>query len=367
MAFKLFVIVGTRPNFIKVTQFEKELNQYDQFFTYRLIHTGQHFDQNMSQIFFDQFRLREPDYYLDIKDLDVPSQFGQIIIQLGQIFQREKPDLVVVVGDVNSTAAAAISANKCGIKVAHLESGLRSGDRTMPEEINRLITDQIVDYFFVTEPSGWHHLTQEGVSPERMFMVGNTMIDTLVTFQDIIEASPVLEKLSVTPRSYALMTMHRPVNVDTMEGLNQLMTIINYVTTHTQMVFPIHPRTRKNLLKFNLDFTKIPNLVLCDPLDYISFQKLIAHAKFVLTDSGGIQEETSFKKIPCLTLRENTERPVTINQGSNTLTGMNFEKIKFYIDQIENGTYKIAQDIPLWDGQATSRIVKIIHDIIAPS
>lgn len=367
MAYKLFVIVGTRPNFIKITQFEKELLPYGAFFEYKLIHTGQHFDKNMSQVFFEQLGLREPDYYLNVRDMDVSTQFGNIIIQLGKIFKEEQPDLVMVVGDVNSTAAAAIAANKCGVKVAHLESGLRSGDRSMPEEINRLITDQIADFFFVTEPSGWDHLMREGINSERMFMVGNTMIDTLSAFNQVVEESNILQDLGLIKQTYALMTMHRPANVDHPAGLSQLKQIIEYITSKTRLVFPVHPRTRKNFLKFGFNFENLDGLILCDPLDYVAFQKLIAQAKFVLTDSGGIQEETTYKKIPCLTLRENTERPVTISLGTNTLTGMHFATIKQHIDSIESGTYKMGQDIPLWDGQATQRIVKIIHEVIAKS
>lgn len=367
VAFKLFIIVGTRPNFIKITQFEKELKLYGSFFQYKLIHTGQHFDQNMSQVFFEQLGLREPDFYLNVRDMDVSTQFGNIIVQLGKIFKEEQPDLVIVVGDVNSTAAAAIAANKCGIKVAHLESGLRSGDRSMPEEINRLITDQIADFFFVTEQSGWDHLIKEGINKTRLFMVGNTMIDTMAAFDQVVEQSTILDDLNLIDQPYALMTMHRPANVDHPDGLNQLSQIIEYIISKTPLVFPVHPRTRKNFQKFGFNFENWPGLVLCDPLDYLAFQKLIAHAKFVLTDSGGIQEETTYKKIPCLTLRENTERPVTISLGSNTLTGMNFESIKRHLDTIESGTYKKGQAIPLWDGQATQRIVKIIHDVIAKS
>jgi UDP-N-acetylglucosamine 2-epimerase (non-hydrolysing) len=363
---KILTVVGTRPNFIKITQLDKELEKYGRYFKHILVHTGQHFDKNMSDIFFEQFRLRTPDYTMNVKGQSPAAQIGSIIIELDKILVEEKPDLVIVVGDVNSTMASAIAANKNNIRVAHLESGLRSFDRDMPEEINRLLTDQIADLFFVTEQSGYDHLINEHVPVSKIFFVGNTMIDTLVAFEREVLASDIIEKLAIQHRPFVLMTMHRPSNVDTKERLEILLDIIEHICTNKYLVWPIHPRTLQNLKKFDLSerFEKIDNIILTDPLDYFAFQHLISKASFIVTDSGGIQEETTFRQVPCLTLRENTERPVTITLGTNTLVEYSSESVISYISQIENGTYKRGAIPPYWDGRATERIVAIIKDKI---
>lgn len=363
---KILTVVGTRPNFIKITQLDRELDQYNGYFKHVLVHTGQHFDKNMSDIFFEQFRLRTPDYIMNVKGQSPAAQIGSIIIELDKILVEEKPDLVIVVGDVNSTAASAIAANKNNIRVAHLESGLRSFDRDMPEEINRLVTDQIADLFFVTEQSGYDHLVSEHVPLSKIFFVGNTMIDTLVAFEAEVAASDILDKLAIKNRPFVLMTMHRPSNVDTKERIEILLDIIEHICTSKHLVWPIHPRTLQNLKKFGLSerFEKIPNIILTEPLDYFAFQHLISKAHFIVTDSGGIQEETTFRQVPCLTLRENTERPVTVTLGTNTLVEYNAASVISYIAQIEGGTYKKGAIPPLWDGRATARIVAAIKDTI---
>ncbi|MCB0662856.1 MAG: UDP-N-acetylglucosamine 2-epimerase (non-hydrolyzing) [Saprospiraceae bacterium] len=359
---KIVIVVGTRPNFIKITQFEKEFNKYPGQFDYKLIHTGQHYDDNMSKLFFEQFQLKKPDVFLNMQGKNPSEQIGQIIIKLSEYFSEWKPDLVVVVGDVNSTLAAAIAANKTHTPLAHLESGLRSHDRGMPEEHNRVMTDAISDLLFVTEQSGLDTLKKDREDHSGIHFVGNTMIDTLVAFEDDIQASPILEKLAVKKGEYALMTMHRPSNVDHKDGLEKMLQVIEHITDRGTLVFPIHPRTMKSLEKYDLDQQLKENkkVILTPPLDYLAFQKLIANSSFVITDSGGIQEETTFRQVPCLTLRENTERPSTIEIGSNMLMPFDIEKIHAVITSIFDGTYKKGQVPPKWDGQATERIVKIL-------
>lgn len=362
---KVGIVVGTRPNFIKITQFERVLNSYEDYFELKLIHTGQHYDKNMSDVFFEQFGLRKPDVFLETKGLSPVVQIGEIISQLGRLLEDWRPDILITPGDVNSTLAAAIAANKTGTRLAHLESGLRSFDRGMPEEINRILTDEITDEYFVTEQSGLDHLKAEGANG-RVHFVGNTMIDTLVAFDSEIGKSPVLEDYGLEERGFVLMTMHRPANVDTKENLLKLLRIINHAARSYKIVFPIHPRTRKSLEHHGLigEVEGNDRIILTPPLDYFAFQRLTASCKFVLTDSGGIQEETTFRQVPCLTLRPNTERPSTIDVGTNTLVPFEPEVVEAYIDQVTDGTYKKGEVPPLWDGKSTERIVKILHEIL---
>ncbi len=358
----VFILVGTRPNFIKITQFEKAMAAYSDQINYKLIHTGQHFDKNMSEVFFEQLKIKSPDYYLNISSGSPNSQIGNIILELEKVFLKDRPDLLIVVGDVNSTMAGAIAANKLGIPLAHLESGLRSYDRDMPEEHNRLVTDVLADYFFITEESGYNNLKSAGVEESRLFMVGNTMIDTLVAFDDEIRASSALEKYDLRGNDFVLMTMHRPSNVDNKEGCEMIIDLISYLSNSMKVLFPIHPRALKNFEKYELSesLSSIDNLILLEPLDYLSFQQLVLFSSLVITDSGGIQEETTFRRIPCLTLRPNTERPITVSLGSNKLLDFDLELIKNEIALIQNGTFKKGEIPPLWDGKATERIVKII-------
>jgi len=358
----LLLIVGTRPNFIKITQFPRVVMRYSNI-KLNILHTGQHHDENMSRVFFKQFGF-EPNHYLKLKTQTPNANMGEIMIGIEEYTSNINPDLIMVVGDVNSTLAAAITANKMGVPLAHLESGLRSGDRNMPEEINRILTDQITDHFFVTEQAGLDHIKVENL-PGKVHFVGNTMIDTLVAYEEKINSSTILEDLNVQPQDYALMTMHRPATVDNIEGLRQLIRITSAITTEKQLIFPIHPRTTNNLKQFKLweDFEAIPNLSLTGPLDYFAFQKLIAEATFIITDSGGIQEETTFRGVPCLTLRPNTERPSTTMLGTNTLVNFDVDEVLKYIAEIEAETYKIGKIPPLWDGKTTERVVEIISKI----
>ena len=361
---KIIISVGTRPNFIKITQFDKEFKKYGDYFDYKLVHTGQHYDKNMSKIFFDQFKLKQPDLYLDVKGMQPCEQIGEIIIKLGAYIENWKPDLVMVVGDVNATLAGAIAANKNGARIAHLESGLRSNDRIMPEEINRILADTITDDFFVTEQSGIENLENEINRKANIHFVGNTMIDTLVAFDEHIQRSKILQKLNVNNKKFVLMTMHRPRNVDNLKNLEKILDTIDQVTSFFYLIFPMHPRTYKNFERFNLltRLNKNNKLIVTPPMDYLAFQKLISLCELVITDSGGIQEETTFRQVPCLTLRKNTERPVTIQMGTNELMEFDLNMIENRIKKIKMGEFKKGVIPPLWDGKATERIVKILAE-----
>lgn len=365
---KILTVVGTRPNFIKITQFEKAFSPYAETIEYKLLHTGQHFDENMSKIFFDQLKISAPDFYLNINRAEsIEELFSALITKLAETFRAYKPDLVVVVGDVNSTFAAAFAANLCKIKVAHIESGLRSNDREMPEEINRLLTDVIADILFVTEESGISNIGKEGKSYKDVFFVGNTMIDTLVAFENDISNSKVLDQIARNFDQYVLMTMHRPSNVDNTRSLQSIIDIISELTTSYDVILPIHPRTKNNFEKFKLydKLSSIANLHLLPPIGYLDFQKLIKHAALIVTDSGGIQEEASFRKVPCLTLRENTERPITTKIGSNILVELTTDAVLKGIKYMESPETLSGFEIPpLWDGKSSQRIAKHLYNLI---
>lgn len=361
---KILIVVGTRPNFIKVTRF-KEVAKLHPGLEVRFVHTGQHFDQKMSQVFFDQFDLR-PDFLLNIGQGTPNTQMANVMLGLEKVCLEYQPDLLMVVGDVNSTFAAALTGNKMGIQVAHLESGLRSFDRTMPEEINRLLTDEIADMYFVTEQSGIVHLIEEGKPKDHIHFVGNTMIDSLVAFNDEVMKSQVLEDMSLAKGGYVLMTMHRPSNVDKKDGLEVLIEMIKSIVRNYKLVFPIHPRTVAKLKDFGLwsSLENLDGLIFCEPLDYFAFQKLTAECAFVVTDSGGIQEETTYRGVPCLTLRNNTERPSTIDIGSNVLVKYTLQDMENEIGKIRNGTFKKGAVPPLWDGKSTERIMDVLERLL---
>nr|MBP7810670.1 UDP-N-acetylglucosamine 2-epimerase (non-hydrolyzing) [Bacteroidia bacterium] len=361
---KILVVVGTRPNFIKVTQFKKVALQHN--YDLKIVHTGQHFDDKMAHVFFKQFKLT-PDYFLDTTPgLGRDELISEITMKIEKLINNTfKPDLMVVVGDVNSTLAGANAAKNCGIKLAHLESGLRSYDESMPEELNRILTDKISDYFFVTEQSGYDNLIGDGHTKNNIFFVGNTMIDTMVAFGKDIEASFILDDLKLSEKQFVLITMHRPATVDNKEGLLKLLDILVEVNKKYKIVFPVHPRTTKNIEALGLkkQFEAIEGLIFTEPLDYFAFQKLIKYSKFILTDSGGIQEESTFLKVPCFTLRPNTERPVTCTLGTNTLVPFDVKTVLGYIGQVEAGTYKAGQIPPLWDGKATERVFEALNTL----
>jgi UDP-N-acetylglucosamine 2-epimerase (non-hydrolysing) len=360
----IHILIGTRPNFIKVTRFKEVAATYPNM-NIKIIHTGQHYDEKMADVFFRQFNL-VPDYYLNIPQVSANKQIAEIMIRLEDLMnQIGKPDILLVPGDVNSTLAGALTANKLGIKLAHIEAGLRSFDRTMPEEFNRLIADELSDLFFVTEPSGLKHLKDEGKNEQAIHFVGNTMIDTMVAFEAEIEASSILNELNISTEKFVLMTMHRPATVDNIIELEKLISLIEHITKKYKVIFPIHPRTIKNAKEFNLHERIISNqnLICTEPLDYFAFQKLVKNCTFILTDSGGIQEESTFRQKPCLTLRPNTERPVTVDEGTNTLLTFDLEIVKKNISEIENGTYKTGIIPRWWDGKATQRILEIISSL----
>ena len=357
---KILVCVGTRPNLIKITKLEKCFKDYPHL-EFRLLHTGQHYDYNMNEVFFNELGIKRPDKIFTLESKTQISVIAEIMTKAEEYMLEYKPDLVVVPGDVNSTFACAMAANRNGIKVAHLESGLRSFDMSMPEEVNRILTDDISDLYFVTEPSGEENLLNEGKSPEKIKYVGNTMIDSLVAFRSHFEKSDVLSKLGVHGSSYYTFTFHRPGNVDNKESLTEIVDVIAYIADREKVVFPVHPRTRQNIEKFGLkDKLDHSNIILTDPVGYIDFMKLIQGAKAVITDSGGIQEETTFQQVPCLTVRPNTERPVTVTVGTNTMMKLNKADIIAKLDDIESGEYKKGEIPKFWDGDASDRILKEI-------
>lgn len=359
---KILIVVGTRPNFVKITQFKKQAALLN--IDFKIAHTGQHYDEKMSDIFLKQFHI-EVDYFLNISGKSPNSLIGEIMIKLEEIIHQFKPDLLLSVGDVNSTLAASITANKLNIKLGHVESGLRSLDREMPEEINRIITDEISDICFVTEESGIENLKNIGKKDHQIAHVGNTMIDTLVHFKEQIEASNVLETIDF--QKYILVTMHRPRNVDTKENLHKIISLLKEVTKKHNVVFTLHPRTLNNLIKNDLltSLEAIDGLKIMPPQNYFAFQKLIKYAFCVVTDSGGIQEETTFQKIPCITLRQNTERPITITKGTNILMSFNNQNILNHLNSIEKNNLKNGEVPLLWDGYATERILKKCLDFLS--
>ena len=361
----ILIVVGTRPNFIKVTRFRELAEKYPEF-KVKIVHTGQHYDKKMADVFFTQFGL-SPDVFMNIGQGSPIGQMAAILTGLERICSEERPDIILVPGDVNSTFAAALAANKMNIRVAHIESGLRSFDRSMPEEFNRILTDIVADHYFITEQSGIDHLKAEGVEEERMSLVGNTMIDTLVKFTPQIDKSPVMNELGLKRRDFVLITMHRPATVDSRDGLQKLLDLIDTVAKKYKVVFPIHPRTLKMAASFGLEARMRANakLLLIEPLDYFAFQNLVKNARFILTDSGGIQEESTFLRVPCLTLRPNTERPVTVELGTNELVPFDLSLISKKITEIEEGKFKEGTIPPLWDGKATERIFEVLCRILS--
>jgi len=330
---------------------------------FKFIHTGQHYDYNMSKIFFDNLGIPKPDYFLNVGSGTHALQTAKIMIEFDKVILNEKPRLVIVVGDVNSTIACALVAKKRSIEVAHIEAGLRSFDFKMPEEINRKLTDQISDYLFITERSGILNLQNEGIDSSKIFFVGNVMIDNLINNLEEARNKNYYKNLGLLNDPYGLVTIHRPSNVDDKKDLENVIQILNFIQSRIKIVFPIHPRTRKSLIKYNLEEElSNPNIIITEPLGYLEFLNLIINSKFILTDSGGIQEEASYLKIPILTLRNNTERPVTIEEGTNTLLGNDILKLKKHLDEILSDTYKKGKPIEMWDGKASQRITNIIID-----
>lgn len=357
---KILSVVGARPNFMKVAPLHKELLKHTDTVEHLICHTGQHFDEKMSKVFFDELELPKPDFFLGVSGGSHAQQTANVMIKFEEVVAETKPDLVIVVGDVNSTLACSVVASKLNIQVAHVEAGLRSFDNEMPEEVNRKITDVISDYLFVSEPSGIENLKNEGVSPDKHFFVGNVMIDSLQNYISRAEESDILNQLSIEENNYSLVTFHRPSNVDNAEDLKQLVDFLNNLADLSKVVFPIHPRTVNNLKKAGLYELLSTNIIQLPPVGYIDFLALQKASQIVVTDSGGIQEETTVLGVQCLTARKNTERPVTVTQGTNQLMGTDYDKILTAAKEIINGSVKVGAIPELWDGKASERIVDII-------
>lgn len=358
---RIINVCGARPNFMKIAPLMRAYAN-EPSIEPLLVHTGQHYDEKMSKLFFDELDIPRPDINLEVGSASHAEQTARIMERFEPVVLEHKPDAVLVVGDVNSTIACALVAVKLGVDVIHVEAGLRSFDRTMPEEINRVLTDAISQVLLVSEPSGLENLRREGIPPERVHFVGNVMIDTLEHCRTLADKSDVLPRLGLSAGQYSVITVHRPASVDDPEVMGQLAAVFEALQQDLPVVFPIHPRTRNRLAEAGLDklFSSMKQLHLIDPVGYLDFLKLMSCAAVVLTDSGGIQEETTILGIPCLTLRENTERPVTITQGTNQLVGLDPTRILATYGAVRSGTI-VPQGRPeKWDGQAAERIARLL-------
>ncbi len=357
----IHLVAAARPNFMKIAPVYHKL-KVQSWAAPVIVHTGQHYDLNMSDVFFEDLGLPAPDVHLGVGSGSHAEQTGTVMIEYEKEILRQRPDLVIVVGDVNSTMAATVAAVKLGVKVAHLEAGLRSFDRTMPEEINRIVTDALADILWTPSSDADENLLKEGVPKEKIYRVGNIMIDSLEMLREKIESQSVYKEFNLQPKSYALVTLHRPSNVDDPKSLGLLCEKIARISEKIPLVFPVHPRTRQNLEATGLYqiISKRNGLCLCDPLSYIRFMSLLFSCKLAITDSGGIQEETTYLGIPCITLRDNTERPITILEGTNRLCRINELEEKVDNAVIESAGIKKRPD--LWDGNTAIRVTGSIRD-----
>jgi UDP-N-acetylglucosamine 2-epimerase (non-hydrolysing) len=359
---KILNIVGARPNLPKIAPLLREMQRYPEIEPI-LVHTGQHYDEKLSDIFFRQMGIPEPHVNLEVGSASHAAQTAEILKRIEPVLLERRPDLVLVVGDVNSTIAVSLAAVKLGVPVAHVEAGLRSFDRTMPEEINRILTDAIADYLFVTEEDAIEHLLKEGRPRESIFFVGNVMIDSLRHFLPIAQQSSIGDELHLAQNGawsrFSVLTLHRPSNVDSTEKLAELLGAIDAIAADLPVIFPVHPRTQQRLAQAGIRHR--PELRLIPPVGYLDFLCLLSKAALVLTDSGGVQEETTALGVPCLTLRENTERPITISQGTNLLVGTDPVKIVAAARAALSSNGKAGRIPPLWDGRAAGRIVEILR------
>jgi UDP-N-acetylglucosamine 2-epimerase (non-hydrolysing) len=354
---RILHVVGARPNFMKIAPVLEACRSHDDIESL-LVHSGQHYDEQMSKLFFDELGIPKPDLDLEVGSGSHAKQTALIMERFEPVLRDWRPDLVVVVGDVNSTMACSLVAVKEGVPVAHVEAGLRSFDRTMPEEINRMVTDAIADLLFVTESSGVDNLRREGVDESKIHLVGNVMIDTLLSHLESAASSRVMETVGVVPGEYAVLTLHRPSNVDDAEALDRVMEPIRELSRSMPVVFPVHPRTRGRVGE---GAGSGEDLRLLEPLGYLDFVRLMSEARLVLTDSGGIQEETTILGVPCVTIRENTERPVTLSHGTNRLAGTSSDGIRAAIRESLGQPPSRPGAPPLWDGNAAVRIVRILR------
>lgn len=357
---KLTLVAGARPNFMKIASLVHAidaLNKAGRSVSYELVHTGQHYDKNLSDVFFEDLGIPHPHVNLEAGSGTQSFQTGQVMIKFEEYLRTRLTDWVVVVGDVNSTLACSIVAKKLGIKVAHVEAGLQSGDMSMPEEINRLVTDAICDAYFTTTVDAGLNLVKRGVAKERIYFTGNTMIDSLVRNEARFRPPAMWSKKELQEKDYFLLTLHRPSNVDDEKKLGKLLDTILKAAGNKPVIFPVHPRTRSKVADLRLEY---PQLHIADPMRYLEFLFMIKYAKAVVTDSGGIQEETTFLGVPCLTLRDNTERPETIMEGTNVLLGENSEAIITAINRVKDNNWKEGKIPLLWDGKAGERIINIL-------
>lgn len=362
----IYLIAGARPNFMKIAPIVRALAAHSEQFDYRIIHTGQHYDREMSDIFFEELGIPKPDYHLECGGGSHAEQTAKIMVAFERICEESRPDCVLVVGDVNSTLACSIVAKKLHISVAHVEAGLRSGDRSMPEEINRLVTDSISDWFFCTEPAGVENLLQEGKLSDAIFNVGHVMVDNLFYQSERLAQADVSgftsSRFKEQYGSYGVITLHRPSNVDDQKVLTAVFDGLNTLSERIPLIFPVHPRTKANLERFGLK--SAPGIILTGPLSYMDFLNLWKDAKLVLTDSGGLQEETTALGVPCLTLRHNTERPITVDEGTNVLVGTEPRLILLEAFKILDGDGKTGKRPALWDGCSAERIVQELSGLL---
>ena len=360
----LDIIAGARPNFMKIGPIIHAIHAHNekgiQPIEYRLIHTGQHYDKKMSESFFEQLNIPKPDINLGVGSGTQAYQAGNIMMRYEKALEEWKPELCLVVGDVTSTMACAIVAKKAWMKVAHVEGGIRSGDMTMPEEINRIVTDSITDYFFTTSDFANENLLKEGIGEAQIFYVGNTMIDSLLSNLDSLQKPEFLDTIHLESHDYLVATLHRPSNVDTKESLDRLLSMLNNEVNDHRVIFPMHPRTHK---VFSSIRKLYPNLYITEPLSYLEFIYLVKNSKGVITDSGGITEEATVLQIPCMTLRDSTERPETVTIGTNEMVGTDPENIIPYLHKMVKGDWKLGKIPKHWDGQAAKRIVEQIVSI----
>ena len=354
-------ICGARPNFMKVAPLAQAFAANGGIRS-SIIHTGQHYDEKMSDLFFKQLAIPTPDVNLEVGSGTHAQQTAEIMKRFEPVVVKRHPDFVLVVGDVNSTIACTLVAAKLGIRTVHVEAGLRSFDRTMPEEVNRILTDSISDLLMVSEPSGVTNLSREGVPPSRVHLVGNVMIDTLLKNKAQANESDILEQLNIEAKHFSVLTLHRPSNVDDVESMSRILDALEQIAVRMPIIFPVHPRTRMNLSKLGLEprIDQNPRLRLIEPLGYLQFLKLMSESAMVLTDSGGMQEETTILRVPCLTLRDNTERPITVEQGTNILVGTDPGRIVEEAEKIVADGGKCGNVPDLWDGSAAQRITEVI-------
>jgi UDP-N-acetylglucosamine 2-epimerase (non-hydrolysing) len=355
---KVLNVVGARPNFMKIAPIVAEMKRFNDIQAV-LLHTGQHYDDGMSDVFFRDLGIPEPDIHLGVGSASHAVQTARIMIEFEKICLEQRPDLVVVVGDVNSTVACALVTAKLRVPIAHVEAGLRSFDRAMPEEINRLVTDALADLLLTTSRDANENLLREGVDPKKIHFVGNVMIDTLLKHRERASALGTASKLGVEPGKYALVTLHRPSNVDDPQVFSGILEALRSIAESIPVVFPVHPRTSKQMSEIGIEAGKV---LLTQPFGYLEFLNLMTNARLVLTDSGGLQEETTILGVPCLTLRHNTERPVTVLHGTNTVVGTDRDRILNAANRILSGDWKPGGPPELWDGHAASRIVAIIRE-----